>query len=61
LWEAFAKRGVAAPAENDPVIIEFRERFAEFAIGYGVPHAQVDTMGKFFSPHGEPPVVFVPT
>ncbi len=41
MWKTFVKHGVTAPAEDDPMIIEFCKRFATLATGYGVPPAQV--------------------
>ncbi|MGH3842598.1 MAG: macrolide family glycosyltransferase [Pseudonocardiaceae bacterium] len=60
LWGAFARHAVAAPTDDDPVIIELRERFATFATGHGVPSEQVDAMAAPFSPAAEPQIVFVP-
>ncbi|MGH3767094.1 MAG: hypothetical protein ACRDTX_18390 [Pseudonocardiaceae bacterium] len=56
---AFARHAVAAPTDDDPVIIELRERFATFATGHGVPPEQVDAMAAPFSPAAEPQIVFV--
>lgn len=48
------------PADDDPVIEEFRRRFVAFATGYGVPRERVKAMGTVFGTRDEPVIVFVP-
>ncbi|MGH3426981.1 MAG: macrolide family glycosyltransferase, partial [Mycobacteriales bacterium] len=60
LWGEFAKQGVTPPADNDPVVVEFRKHFAAFAAGRGVPPDRIDAMRETSTSGGDPMVVFVP-
>ncbi len=60
LLEQFAKRGMTRPAEDDPAVVELRERFATFATGYGVPPDRVDAMRELSASGDAPMIVFVP-
>lgn len=60
LWEEFAKHGITKAADDDPAVVELRERFAAFAAEYGVPSDRADAMRETSTSGGDPMVVFVP-